>query len=123
MKRTLLCATAAAAFATVGTAAHAEDGWYARGDVQYSFDGVVDHDGTQDVQGKMADDSSVTESFGASVGLGYAFQNGLRLEGVFGQRGGDLDVSRTIGGTLPGSQVRPTGYASVTDLMINGLYD
>jgi hypothetical protein len=53
MKKTLLCATAAAAFATVGATAHAEDGWYARADAQFSFEGTLDQDGATDVIGTI----------------------------------------------------------------------
>ncbi|KCZ98951.1 OmpA family protein, partial [Hyphomonas polymorpha PS728] len=118
-----MCATAAAAFATAGATAHAEDGWYSRADIQYSFDGTVDHDPTAAFNGSMVGDSSVSENLGLSVGLGYGFANGLRLEGVLGQRGGDLDVPNGINGTLTGATAAPAGYASVTDLMVNGLYD
>ena len=122
MKKTLMCATAAAAFASAGLPAHAE-GWYSRADLQYTFDGRVDHDATGNQNGKLAGDSDASELLGAQGGFGYAYDNGLRLEGVIGYRGGDLDVSPTISGTLPGAQVNPDGTATVMDLMINGIYD
>src|SRR5690606_22346355 len=59
---------------------------------------------------------------GVSLGLGYGFANGLRLEGALGQRGGELDVPNGINGVSIGTAA-PAGYANVTDLMINGLYD
>lgn len=122
MKKTLMCATAAAAFASAGLPAHAE-GWYSRADLQYSFDGRVDHDATASQNGKLAGNSDASELLGAQGGFGYAFDNGLRFEGVVGYRGGDLTVSPTISGTLPGTQVSPEGTAAIMDLMINGIYD
>ncbi len=122
MKKTLLCATAAAAFATVGATAHAEDGWYARADAQFSFEGTLDQDGATDVIGTIPGKSTLNETGGAAVGMGYGFENGLRLEGVLGNRGGPLDVSPDVNGAIGGTLSR-SGYASVTDLMLNGLYD
>ena len=122
MKKTLMCATAAAAFASVGLSAHA-DGWYSRADLQYSFDGRLDHDAKISGNGVLANDSDTTEVVGADVGLGYSYDNGLRFEGVLGVRGGDLEVPTVIGGTLPGTTINPAGNVSVTDLMINGLFD
>jgi len=122
MKKTLMCATAAAAFASAGLPAHAE-GWYSRADLQYSFDGRVDHDAIADQNGKLAGNSDASELLGAQGGFGYAYDNGLRLEGVIGYRGGDLTVSPTISGALPGTQVSPEGTAAIMDLMINGIYD
>ena len=91
MKKTLMCATAAAALATVGATAQAEDGWYARADAQFSFEGTLDQDGATDVIGTIPGKTSLNETAGASVGLGYGFANGLRLEGVLGNRAGPLD--------------------------------
>jgi opacity protein-like surface antigen len=122
MKKTLMCATAAAAFASAGLPAHAE-GWYSRADLQYSFDGRVDHDAIADQNGKLAGNSDASELLGAQGGFGYAYDNGLRLEGVIGYRGGDLTVSPTISGALPRTQVSPEGTAAIMDLMINGIYD
>ncbi|MFN7164915.1 MAG: outer membrane protein, partial [Hyphomonas sp.] len=122
MKKTLMCATAAAAFASAGLTAHAE-GWYSRADLQYTFDGRADHDAVANANGKLAGDSDASELLGGDLGLGYGFSNGLRLEGVVGYRGGDLDVSPDISGALPGTTVNPDGTISVMDLMINGLYD
>jgi len=123
MKKTLMCATAAAAFASAGLTAQAE-GWYGRTDLQYTFDGRLDHDpATANVNGSLGGDSDASELVGLDIGLGYGFDNGLRFETVRGRRTGDLDVSTAINGTLPGTTANASGYASVTDLMINGIYD
>ncbi|HAY05201.1 MAG TPA: outer membrane beta-barrel protein, partial [Hyphomonas sp.] len=122
MKKTLMCATAAAAFASAGLTAHAE-GWYSRADLQYTFDGRLDHDAKDNVNGKLAGDSDASELLGGSLGLGYGFDNGLRFEGVFGVRTGDLEVPNSISGTLPGTTVSPDGYVTVMDAMLNGIYD
>ena len=44
MNKTLMCATAAAAMMSASQFAHAEDGWYVRGDLEYAFDGTLDYD-------------------------------------------------------------------------------
>jgi OmpA-OmpF porin, OOP family len=122
MKKTLMCATAAAAFASAGLTAQAE-GWYSRADLQYTFDGRVDHDALAAVNGKLSGNSDASELLGAGIGFGYGYDNGLRFEGAVGYRGGDLDVSDTIGGTAPGTSVNPDGTVAVMDVMINGIYD
>ncbi|MGH1420432.1 MAG: outer membrane protein, partial [Hyphomonas sp.] len=124
MKKTLMCATAAAAFASVGLVAHAEDGWYARADIQASFDGTMDQDANfAHTAGGLTGDAAVDEQLGLNLGLGYGFDNGFRLEGVTGYRGGDLEpdlgVSSEIAGTFPAA----SGNIQVIDLMVNGLYD
>ncbi|MBI1252863.1 MAG: outer membrane beta-barrel protein [Hyphomonas sp.] len=125
MNKTLMCATAAAALASAGLTAHAE-GWYGRTDLQYSFDGRLDHDpAVANTLGSLGSDSSTTEVLGAGVGLGYGFDNGLRFETALGYRGGDLNPSRNIAGTVPApaATVAPDGYLAVQDLFLNGLYD
>jgi OmpA-OmpF porin, OOP family len=123
MKKTLMCATAAAAFASAGFAAHAEDGWYARTDLQYGFSGKLDHDAASNTLGKMSGDSAADENLGGDFGLGYGFDNGFRIEGVGGYRGGELDVSTAASGIIPGTSVVPSGNIQIADLMINGIYD
>ena len=110
MKKTLMCATAAAAFATAGLAAHAEDGWYARGDVQYGFAGELDHDPvTEYVAGTLEGSSDSDEMLGGQLGLGYDFDNGFRLEGVGGYRSGELDVPSSFSPGLTGVASDPHG--------------
>jgi OOP family OmpA-OmpF porin len=109
MKKTLMCATAAAAFGVCwphGT----REGWYSRADLQYTFDGRVDHDAVASVNGKMAGDSDASELLGGDLGLGYSYDNGLRLEGVLGYRGGDLDVSTRFRATSPGHDHQSVGH-------------
>ena len=75
MKKTLMCATAAAAFASAGFVAHAEDGWYARADATFGFDGKLDHDpAEQDVIGTMG--SGTTQRQGAEGEEGGTGLNG-----------------------------------------------
>ena len=90
MKKTLMCATAAAAFASAGMVAQAEEGWYGRADATYAFDGRLDHDPvTQDVIGSMGGNSDVEEAWGGDLGLGYGLDNGFRIEGVLGYSSGE----------------------------------
>ncbi len=123
MKKTLMCATAAAAFATAGLAAHAQDGWYGRADAQYGFSGKLDHDAAANSIGKLANDSAADENIGGGLGLGYGFDNGFRLEAAGGYRGGELDVPPQTSGILVGTATNPRGNAQVTDLMVNAIYD
>ncbi|RAN31024.1 hypothetical protein HY3_05345, partial [Hyphomonas pacifica] len=118
-----MCATAAAAFASAGFVAHAEDGWYSRADVTYSFDGTIDHDpAVQNVPGSMAGDSDANEIWGADAGFGYGFDNGLRLEGVLGYGSGNIDVSGLF--NPPATAFSGgSGYLQEASLMLNGLYD
>ncbi|MEH6411066.1 MAG: outer membrane beta-barrel protein, partial [Hyphomonas sp.] len=124
MKKTLMCATAAAAFASAGMVAQAEEGWYGRADAQYSFDGKLDHDPVdQDVIGTMGSSSDIDDTWGGDIGLGYGFDNGIRLEGVLGYNSGDLAVPSDVNGTLPLTVSNPDGYLQSVDLMLNGIYD
>ncbi len=125
MKKTLMCATAAAAFASAGLAAHAQDGWYGRADVQYGFSGRVDHDAAANAPGKLSGDSDADQNIGGGLGLGYSFDNGFRLEAAGGYRAGDLDVSPTISGILPApaATANPTGSMNAADLFLNGYFD
>ena len=83
----------AALMAGAAGVANATEGWYGRGDIGWSFDGEVEVD------------ASPTYSFGSStlehdwsehLGLGYAFQNGFRLEGELGHRFNQIDATPTI---------------------------
>jgi outer membrane protein OmpA-like peptidoglycan-associated protein len=73
--------TVALAALMAGTAgvAQATEGWYGRADVGWSFDGTIDIDGAA-VEGTLEHDWT------EHLGLGYAFQNGFRLEGELGHR-------------------------------------
>ena len=102
MKKTLMCATAAAAFASAGFMAHAEDGWYARGALGRVVDGTLDHDAPNDVLHTVGSDSETSEDVVlGGLGLGYGFDNGFRLEAAVSHRAGDLDVPLNINGGLP----------------------
>jgi outer membrane protein OmpA-like peptidoglycan-associated protein/outer membrane protein W len=76
--------TVALAALMAGTAgvANATEGWYGRADVGYSFDGEtqIDRDGILDF------DLGHEHDWSQHLGLGYAFQNGFRLEGELGHR-------------------------------------
>ncbi len=126
MKRALLCATAAATMVSAGAVAHAQGGWYGTAKVGAIVDGLQDIDAKSPVANGALDtraDLEVDPVYG--IGLGYAYDNGLRLEGVFGYRNVDLDVPDTLVGTLPAGRVGPNGAGStrVTDLMFNAIQD
>ncbi|NBC20317.1 MAG: outer membrane beta-barrel protein, partial [Alphaproteobacteria bacterium] len=132
MKKTLMCATAAAAFASAGQLAHSEDGWYVRGDVGYSFDGRMDYDAESNSIGSMAGDGDIGEGLlGLSGGLGYDFGT-FRIEGTLGGRFGELEPDPDFNG-VPADIVTPSSFATtrqggdgalqIYDLMGNFIYD
>ena len=129
MKKTLMCATAAAALAGTGFVAQADDGWYGRADVGFVFDGRLDHDAENNVLNTLGGDSFTEDLTLFSVGLGYGFDNGFRLETALSHRDGDLDVPTNINGGIPASgpgiiyAVNQEGDVRTWDLMVNALYD
>ena len=130
MKKTLMCATAAAALASAGSVANAQDGWYGRADLGYSFDGTLDHDAEADSLYSLGGDSDIDGGLaGAHLGLGYGFDNGFRLETTFGYRGGSLEPDGVVnGGPAVDSAIYryeqgSDGKMQMWDLMFNGLYD
>jgi opacity protein-like surface antigen len=95
----------AALMASTAGAAYATEGWYGRADVGYSTDGHIDY-----VTPKFDFENDWTQH----LGLGYAFQNGFRLEGEISHRYNDYDE----------------GVAGIDDgnihawaAMLNGYYD
>ncbi|WP_158587762.1 outer membrane protein, partial [Henriciella mobilis] len=130
MKRTLMCATAAAAMASAGNVAVAQDGWYGRADLGYTFDGTLDHDAEPGSLYSLGGDSDLDGGLpGISAGIGYGFENGFRIEGVAGWRAGSLDPDGVINGGPPVDTASlffdpgSDGKISVIDFMVNGLYD
>ncbi|MEQ1707830.1 MAG: outer membrane beta-barrel protein, partial [Terricaulis sp.] len=75
----------AALMAGAAGVANATEGWYGRADVGYS-DGTVELDATTDSYDLGADWSE-------HLGLGYAFQNGFRLEGEVSHRFNQIEPS------------------------------
>ncbi|RIJ14593.1 porin family protein, partial [Henriciella mobilis] len=125
-----MCATAAAAMVSAGNVAIAQDGWYGRADLGYSFDGTLDHDPEPDSLYSLGGDSSLDGGLaGAQLGLGYGFDNGFRLESTIGYRGGSLDPDGVINGGPPVDSAiyrydaGSDGKIGIWDLMFNGLYD
>jgi OOP family OmpA-OmpF porin len=101
MHRLLTTAALAALAAGVAQNANATEGWYGRVDGGYSIDGEVDFD-----TGASFD---LDDNWMADIGVGYAFQNGFRLDGEYSYRSNELD----------GLGVDATGHA----LMANLFYD
>jgi outer membrane protein OmpA-like peptidoglycan-associated protein len=84
--RKMLMATAMAVGLVVGAGgnAHATEGWYGRIDAGYTVDGSIEILNT---------DVALDEGdWMVSGGLGYAFQNGFRLEGEIANRGDELEI-------------------------------
>ena len=91
LKRTLALA---ALVAGASSAAHATEGWYGRGDVGYSFDGETDLGNSTSTY--PWGDSTLEHDWSQHLGLGYAFQNGFRLEGELGHRFNQIEPTPTI---------------------------
>lgn len=68
----------AAIMAGASGAAHATEGWYGRVDAGYSTDGALEVD--------EGGDFDFDSGWAGFAGLGYAFQNGFRLEGELSHR-------------------------------------
>ena len=75
MKRALALA---ALLAGTSGVANATEGWYGRGDIGWSFDGSV--------QPEFTTDFVLEHDWTEHLGLGYAFQNGFRVEGELSHR-------------------------------------
>ena len=86
----------AALMAGAAGVANATEGWYGRADVGWSTDGEYDYDGTgfAYADGRASLESDWTQH----LGLGYAFQNGFRLEGELAHRFNQLDIEDTLDG-------------------------
>ena len=132
MKKTLMCATAAAALVSVGAIANAQDdepGWYTRADIGYTFAGNLDHDPEPGIPGSLAGDSTTDNLLGGWLGAGYDFGNDFRFEITGGYRAGDLNASSDFNGAPLGvsgdSSVEEFSDANIQvwDAMANLLYD
>ena len=135
MKKTLMCATAVMAFAGVSFKAQAEDGWYGRADIGATPQGNLDHDAEPGVPFTLGGDSEPDEVYLGSLGAGYKFGNGFRLESTLTYKEGSLIVSDGIngGGAVPANIVgvneqiiysaHKDGDMQSWDVMFNALYD
>lgn len=104
----ILLATAATAALT--GVAHANEGWYVRGDIGYTTDTNFSADDNLINWGDVKAD----EGWMGLLGGGYAWANGFRLEGELGYRDNDFDETPNIdnGGSL-----------TAWSLMANAYYD
>jgi opacity protein-like surface antigen len=83
---------------------------YVRGDVGYSVGGGADISAGAPFGG----DASFEDDILALGGVGYALDNGWRIEGEIGWRSNDLDAAALLD---------PGGSVSVVSLMANAYYD
>src|SRR5689334_21710347 len=88
----------AALMAGSAGAAHAE-GWYGRADVGSSVDGNVDIGSSHPSFGGKV---NTKPDWYDGLGMGYAFQNGFRVEGELSHRYNDLEAPARVdqGGDL-----------------------
>jgi outer membrane protein OmpA-like peptidoglycan-associated protein len=96
----------AALMAGSASVANATEGWYGRVDGGQSFDASAEFKGIGD--GDLGDD------WVQSLGMGYAFSNGFRLEGEASHRYNDFEITP---GVVNNGEVQ--GWAA----MLNGYYD
>ena len=111
MKTKFLAATALAAALALPAMAAAQEGWYGRADVGYAPSGTLDI--AAPVAGPTGE-GALAADWAQGLGLGYAFGNGVRIEGALGHTYNNIDPSRRIG---------PSGSAHAWTAMINALYD
>jgi OmpA-OmpF porin, OOP family len=124
MKKVLSSATALAALFVAPGLAQADTGWYGRADVGYSFAGdtfgseadyeapaplVAPPVGTR----QLNTEADLEEDWMQSLGLGYAFANGFRLEGELGHRFNSIEPDANFGGD----------DIHAWSGMLNGIYD
>jgi OOP family OmpA-OmpF porin len=113
-------AVAIAAIAFAGSA-RAQEGWYVRGDLGWTFEGEVNLD---ELEGPIVNPLAFPEppdgnlGFGdgwvGSFGGGYSWASGLRAEGEIAYRDNDIDETDGIDGG---------GDASSFAVMVNGYWD
>ncbi|MEZ5957070.1 MAG: outer membrane beta-barrel protein [Hyphomonadaceae bacterium] len=84
----------AALMAGAAGVANATEGWYGRGDIGWSFDGEIDVN--DDYANYEFGSSTLEHDWSQHLGLGYAFQNGFRLEGELGHRFNQIEPTDTI---------------------------
>jgi outer membrane protein OmpA-like peptidoglycan-associated protein len=102
MRKLLSSAALAAILVAMSVpASQATEGWYGRVDAGYSVDGEIDVEGLGS--------ADLDENWMGSVGLGYGFMNGFRLEGELAYRDNEID----------GTSADATAWAG----MLNGYYD
>ncbi|NQY14966.1 MAG: porin family protein, partial [Henriciella sp.] len=131
MKKTLMCATAVTALAGSSLVAQAEDGWYGRADIGIVGESSkLDHDAEAGIPFTLGGNSEVDNGLLGSLGVGYAFGNGFRLETALTHRDADLSPTGGINGTgFPAStstliySEHGDGDLQAWDLMVNVLYD
>ena len=111
---------------SAAAASDPQSGWYGTAKIGAIVDGIQDVDAKNPVVGGMIDTNATPQSdlvYGA--GLGFGFDSGLRLEGVFEHRNVELEVADTFLGLQPLGTSGPDGAGStrVTDLMFNVIQD
>lgn len=97
----------AALMASTAGAAYATEGWYGRADAGYSIGGDIDFGGNNSYD--------LENDWSQHLGLGYAFQNGFRLEGEISHRYNDFGDDATPPLT--------DGNVHAWATMLNGYYD
>jgi OOP family OmpA-OmpF porin len=83
----------AALMAGAAGVANATEGWYGRADIGWSFDGEI---GCRTTTVYDFGTPTLEHDWSEHLGLGYAFQNGFRLEGELATASTKLDPADTI---------------------------
>jgi len=113
MKRVLQGATALAAVMVAGPA-FATEGWYGKIDAGYGVDGSLEIEDNIPALPAFGGDVGLDNNWMEDVGLGYAFQNGLRLEG---------ELAHRFNALASGPRIQDGGDTQAFTAMINGIYD
>jgi OmpA-OmpF porin, OOP family len=114
MKRVLQGATALAAVMAAAPA-FATEGWYGRVDAGYALDGNLESVRSS-VTVPAFETRSLDQDWLGTGAIGYAFDNGFRLEGELGYRYNDIEIQ-------PANVNGRGGNAHAGSAMINGIFD
>jgi len=109
MKKVVLTGATVLAAMMVASPALADEGWYGRADVGYSFDGELDLPNTPTLRGADLD-----EDWTQSLGLGYEFDSNVRLEGELAHRFNSLESTPFL---------RAGSDAHAWSALLNAYYD
>lgn len=113
MKKVLQGATALAAIMIAGPA-FATEGWYGKVDAGYGFDGSLEIEDRVPALPAFGGDVGLDADWMEDIGIGYAFGNGLRLEGEVAHRYNALES---------GPRIQEGGNTQAYTAMINGIFD
>lgn len=104
----------AAFIAAAAAAPAAAEGWYVRADAGIGLSGSLDSANEVAITPQFGGGRELEDDWVASFGAGRSFGSGLRVEGEFAYRNGDIE---------PSTRVAPGGEARAASALLNVAYD